>query len=578
MTAESPTTRRISHANANRPPQNRRRVWRACESCRKKKVKCDGEDPCKPCSGYGIACTYPETARGSGVVASSPSADVFSSRLRSLEEMVAKLAQGQNNEDERRSDSVALSTVTTIPPEQRTVVDAPACQPAITTDDILNIDTSATQNLDFLDDLLTTAIDPSFWPSVPRPLPIQTYADCFGQLEVDTRGETRYVGLGASVCIVDNCAGLRKRIQSGLASKGFEPQESLLDSTPTSSPSLNAPSPIGWWAGELPPAALIDTLVDREYYRNTSRGSAESLGLLYAVLAVAASQIADPSDPVYNMPDCWRYQAVDVGAHFFSLAVTSLQSPATTTDLESSLGKNVAVHTVITRALLSVHLTQIGMPREAWKMLSHAVRLGQDMGLHRSPCKFHLPEAQQSTRRRIWWCLYVMDRLLSMNLGRPLAIEDADCDVEMPVPAEGITPGFIAMIRLCQIIGAVLRVSNSVGNAARWRDPANYPELRATVDEFGLQLSRWEREELANSRSNGSDPDDKQDSIESNVLRSTHISTLILLFRPLMSNPHRESPLGTEVAMRRCLEASTSCIHGVYMYYSADALYSVDGG
>lgn len=50
--------RPLSLANATRPPQNRRRVWRACESCRKKKIKCDGSDPCQCCLDNGSECVY----------------------------------------------------------------------------------------------------------------------------------------------------------------------------------------------------------------------------------------------------------------------------------------------------------------------------------------------------------------------------------------------------------------------------------------------------------------------------------------------------------------------------------------
>ncbi len=40
------------------PTQKRRRVTRACDECRRKKIKCDGKQPCTHCSvySYGIAC------------------------------------------------------------------------------------------------------------------------------------------------------------------------------------------------------------------------------------------------------------------------------------------------------------------------------------------------------------------------------------------------------------------------------------------------------------------------------------------------------------------------------------------
>ena len=50
----------------------RRRVTRACDECRKKKVKCDGKQPCIHCTVYNYDCTYNQPTRraipGSGPV------------------------------------------------------------------------------------------------------------------------------------------------------------------------------------------------------------------------------------------------------------------------------------------------------------------------------------------------------------------------------------------------------------------------------------------------------------------------------------------------------------------------------
>ncbi|RMZ84408.1 hypothetical protein DV738_g652, partial [Chaetothyriales sp. CBS 135597] len=40
------------------PIQKRRRVTRACDECRRKKIKCDGKQPCTHCTVYSYDCTY----------------------------------------------------------------------------------------------------------------------------------------------------------------------------------------------------------------------------------------------------------------------------------------------------------------------------------------------------------------------------------------------------------------------------------------------------------------------------------------------------------------------------------------
>lgn len=46
------------------PAQKRRRVGRACDECRRKKIKCDGKQPCTHCTVYSYGmrpiCLYLE--------------------------------------------------------------------------------------------------------------------------------------------------------------------------------------------------------------------------------------------------------------------------------------------------------------------------------------------------------------------------------------------------------------------------------------------------------------------------------------------------------------------------------------
>ena len=41
-----------SHGKPSVPMQKRRRVTRACDECRRKKIKCDGKQPCTHCTVY----------------------------------------------------------------------------------------------------------------------------------------------------------------------------------------------------------------------------------------------------------------------------------------------------------------------------------------------------------------------------------------------------------------------------------------------------------------------------------------------------------------------------------------------
>lgn len=52
QTSPAGATGSSSHSKPQLPMQKRRRVTRACDECRRKKIKCDGKQPCTHCTVY----------------------------------------------------------------------------------------------------------------------------------------------------------------------------------------------------------------------------------------------------------------------------------------------------------------------------------------------------------------------------------------------------------------------------------------------------------------------------------------------------------------------------------------------
>ncbi|KIW23324.1 uncharacterized protein PV07_11532 [Cladophialophora immunda] len=67
----------------------------------------------------------------------------------------------------------------------------------------------------------------------------------------------------------------------------------------------------------------------------------------------------------------------------------------------------------------------------AWVKIGMAVRIAQDLGLMLDTAH-HLPYADQEERRRVFWSVYLLDRLVSCGRGRPPAIVDASCHLQLP--------------------------------------------------------------------------------------------------------------------------------------------------
>jgi hypothetical protein len=70
----------------------------------------------------------------------------------------------------------------------------------------------------------------------------------------------------------------------------------------------------------------------------------------------------------------------------------------------------------------------------AWMITGLAVRSSIDLGFHRKLGSSRHSLLQREIRKRIFWATYALDRNISIALGRPFCIQDADINVELPLP------------------------------------------------------------------------------------------------------------------------------------------------
>ncbi|KAK9350416.1 fungal-specific transcription factor domain-containing protein [Lipomyces doorenjongii] len=80
--------------------------------------------------------------------------------------------------------------------------------------------------------------------------------------------------------------------------------------------------------------------------------------------------------------------------------------------------------------LLGSYYVYHGRPNSSFALLGATIKTAQAMGLHRDPCPCGTDESEE--RKRVWWTIYTWDRFASLTYGRPLAINDNDCNVTMP--------------------------------------------------------------------------------------------------------------------------------------------------
>ena len=77
-------------------------------------------------------------------------------------------------------------------------------------------------------------------------------------------------------------------------------------------------------------------------------------------------------------------------------------------------------------------------------MVGIAIRYGQALGLHLRADAVNINESEKEMRVRIWYAIHSLEQILAVITGRPIAIQERDCTVPLPMPMESemIPPEF----------------------------------------------------------------------------------------------------------------------------------------
>lgn len=125
------------------------------------------------------------------------------------------------------------------------------------------------------------------------------------------------------------------------------------------------------------------------------------------------------------------------------------------------------------------------LQKDIWHWVGVCYTQAQSIGLHRDPTESSMGADVKRLRIRLWWCLYLRDRLIALALRRPMQINEDICNVPplgladfdiapFHVAVDDIFPDFsymgdptlqrrlsvlfIEKVKLCQCLGRVLSV------------------------------------------------------------------------------------------------------------------------
>ncbi|KAF5646495.1 transcriptional activator acu-15 [Fusarium tjaetaba] len=119
-----------------------------------------------------------------------------------------------------------------------------------------------------------------------------------------------------------------------------------------------------------------------------------------------------------------------------SLDNTRLALICTALSLALPAGADRSMHHVSLLLAQCFYMLAVCRTDSCWATLGQTVRMAQSIGLHveqNDPQRLKGPgRLLVERRRRIWYRIYVLDRLISLQLGRPPAIHEDYCHVPLP--------------------------------------------------------------------------------------------------------------------------------------------------
>ncbi|XP_751309.3 transcription factor domain-containing protein [Aspergillus fumigatus Af293] len=124
----------------------------------------------------------------------------------------------------------------------------------------------------------------------------------------------------------------------------------------------------------------------------------------------------------------------------------------------------------------------------AFLYIGLALRMAISLGLHQEVSHPDVSDADRYRRRRAWWSVYSLDRLLSVKSGNPITIQDEDIGTLWPIPEGGAVSAPWPSVVLTHYtqLSRILEIYR--------KKPRSGSNLLASVQSITNDLSDWLRQ------------------------------------------------------------------------------------
>ncbi|KAJ5574232.1 uncharacterized protein N7459_008659 [Penicillium hispanicum] len=416
----------------------RRRIARACDMCRKKKIKCDGKMPkCSHCINYKTDCIFTQVEKKRNPPKGAKYIEGLENRLGRMESLL-RLSGLLSEDDNGKTD---LGTL------EKRLADRTSALHAARNANKVNMPTG-TQQQSVPSHNTTPRMDSNSSPRTTTTSPesqkeseteVEALSDMMCSLVTNNCGETRYIGSSSGFSIfspkgiqwVNEKTGdtsFQDMISSSYVDdnkwmywkpeifsdifarrvfKPLPPKEEALSLFKDFFENFNCMFPLFH-------EATFMHLVERQYSRDPYEGSGwwASINVVLAIshrLRVMSNLVPHEEDK-----KAWLYLKNAMGV----LTELTMRN----TDLLS------------VQALLGMSLFLQGTPnpQPAFFLVAAAIRLSHSIGLHKRGSGFGLNPVEVEQRKRVFWIAYCLDKDICLRSGRPPVQDDDDMNVELP--------------------------------------------------------------------------------------------------------------------------------------------------
>ncbi|KAJ7917090.1 fungal-specific transcription factor domain-containing protein [Mycena leptocephala] len=439
------TTAESQEASAAAILKERRfKLSRACDRCRRRRIKCDEGHPCQACMAASSACTFEEPGKRTHPHKSKRTA-TLEDRMHHLETLIqaippAVFAAGSGG-DHPASVSMADVPASPIAPFMFPTFPSGVPPPSLHVFPLTNPSTHFSPHELKQDEGMAPPRSAADAPS-PDQLAEDTsrLSLSASYLYFDDEGYTRWQGEASGLPLLDLL--VERHVPSSDATPpSLAPVEQ--DWFPNRTPRRTDVNPQTLWrliTSYIAPE-LMDSLV--QCYLSTSYyilpflhvptfladyGNPQKWGepgfaaFIVAICCLASRHMDDPR--VRAAPQ----DGISAGTQWFELLGRLRTLP---------IADRPTLYTIQADLIAGVYAVGLGKLSKAAALLSEAITISIDAGLHRSADTYDLFDSvEDEVRKRTFWCVYIWDKQLSAHFGRPPMLRLRDCDVGEPAPVD----------------------------------------------------------------------------------------------------------------------------------------------